>query len=122
MLHAHLNLELSRLALILFVGTGANDASNWVNRSPYPMIHILRQASVTKASMDLPDVPVSLKNKRLLRTMAERGELQAYLSALPGMEKQKDKLAQACALPPEIQNSAEPEETNYLYLDDTAAL
>jgi uncharacterized protein len=32
----------------MFGGVDANDASNYTNRSPYPMLHILREDSVTK--------------------------------------------------------------------------
>lgn len=33
----------------LFAGSIENDAANYTNRSIYPMIHILREASITKA-------------------------------------------------------------------------
>lgn len=43
-----------------FNGTTEDDASNFSNRSPYPMLHILREASVEKAIEhydDIDDVP-----------------------------------------------------------------
>ena len=35
--------------LYLFDGTETDDPANFTNRSPYPMIHLLREKSVTKA-------------------------------------------------------------------------
>jgi hypothetical protein len=45
----------------LFAGTTNQDASNYTNRSPYPMLHFLREASVTKAvtaHLDIDKVPL----------------------------------------------------------------
>jgi hypothetical protein len=33
-----------------FAGTGLDDVENYTNRSPYPMLHLLREASVTRAT------------------------------------------------------------------------
>ncbi|MEO5943714.1 MAG: DUF1415 domain-containing protein [Ferruginibacter sp.] len=33
----------------LFAGAGKNDPENYTNRSPYPMLHILKEESVSKA-------------------------------------------------------------------------
>lgn len=38
-----------------FAGTEACDAENYTNRSPYPLLHILREASVEKAIKNHPD-------------------------------------------------------------------
>lgn len=35
--------------LYRFAGSTENDAANYTNRSPYPMLHLLREASVEKA-------------------------------------------------------------------------
>ena len=40
----------------LFMGTGFNDAENYTNRSPHPMLHILREASLEKAIDQHPDI------------------------------------------------------------------
>lgn len=40
----------------LFAGAANTDPSNYTNRSPYPMIHLLREASVSKAVDSYPDV------------------------------------------------------------------
>ncbi len=39
-----------------FAGTGPEDAENYSNRSPYPMLHLLREDSVAKAVASHPDV------------------------------------------------------------------
>ena len=38
-----------------FAGVSPDDASQYTNRSPYPMIHILREASVEAATKTYPD-------------------------------------------------------------------
>lgn len=39
-----------------FAGTDADDASNWTNRSPYPMLHLLREEDVERAVETHSDV------------------------------------------------------------------
>lgn len=38
-----------------FAGTAPNETSNFTNRSPWPMLHLLREASVEKAIAGNPD-------------------------------------------------------------------
>ena len=38
-----------------FAGTDANDISNYSNRSPYPTLHLLREASIDKAVAAFPE-------------------------------------------------------------------
>ena len=38
-----------------FAGSGVDDISNYSNRSPYPTLHILREASVERAVAAFPD-------------------------------------------------------------------
>jgi len=46
-----------------------NDPANFTNRSPYPMIHILRESSVSKAVDHHPDIEnVPLMNMKKLQT------------------------------------------------------
>ena len=40
----------------LFAGSNEADPSNYTNRSPYPMLHFLREDSVTKAIDSYPDI------------------------------------------------------------------
>lgn len=39
-----------------FAGTGPDDAQNYSNRSPYPMLHLLREDSVERAIAGYPDI------------------------------------------------------------------
>jgi uncharacterized protein len=39
----------------LFAGSGINDAANYTNRSPYPMLQILREESVSRAVDSYPN-------------------------------------------------------------------
>ena len=39
----------------LFAGSSMDDAANYTNRSPYPMLHILREESVSRAIDNYPD-------------------------------------------------------------------
>ncbi len=38
-----------------FADTAADDIGNFTNRSPYPMLHLLRQASIDRAVQGFPD-------------------------------------------------------------------
>jgi hypothetical protein len=38
-----------------FAGTEPDDVTNRTNRSPYPMLHLLREASIERAVADYPD-------------------------------------------------------------------
>jgi uncharacterized protein len=56
-----------------FAGSAPHHPDNYTNRSPYPMIHILREADVTKAVDSLPDGDAGLiwsRNVRLLNDLS----------------------------------------------------
>lgn len=55
-----------------FEGTKPEEASNYTNRSPYPMLHLLREDSVTKAVETYPDVE-QIPNNNII-TMLALGE------------------------------------------------
>jgi hypothetical protein len=62
----------------LFAGSSMNDAANYTNRSPYPMLHILREESVSRAIESYPDThKISEKN-----TAFARGKGLAYMQSL----------------------------------------
>ena len=63
-----------------FAGTDADDMSNATNRSPYPTLHLLREASVERAVQAFPEADAIYENNiRRLRALGPRGwaELQA---------------------------------------------
>jgi len=50
-----------------FAGTQPDDPENFANRSPFPMLHLLREDSVTRAVDSHPDVEqIVLNNARVL--------------------------------------------------------
>jgi len=61
-----------------FSDSGFNDAANYTNRSPYPMLHILREESVSQAVASYPDTQkIPEKNTAFAR---QKG--LAYMQAL----------------------------------------
>ena len=57
-----------------FAGSAPNDAQNYSNRSPYPMLHLLREASVTRAVATYPGVSeIGSRNIATLRNLGEAG-------------------------------------------------
>lgn len=64
-----------------FDGVPANDPANYTNRSPYPMIHLIREASLEKAVKFHPDPEgIPERNIQLAREMGEE-QLKKLLSA-----------------------------------------
>lgn len=58
----------------LFDGVGEQDASNYTNRSPYPMIHVLRSEEVEEAIASHPNIEsVPKRNVELLRELGKEG-------------------------------------------------
>ena len=49
-----------------FAGTMLNDAENYTNRSPFPMLHILREASLNKALQNYPN-PEAIPQRKIER-------------------------------------------------------
>ncbi len=54
-----------------FAGKRSNDITNYTNRSPYPMLHLLREASVARAMAGRPDATAIVD--RNLSTMRRLG-------------------------------------------------
>ena len=53
-----------------FAGTRPDDIDNYTNRSPYPMLHLLREASVARAVESFPDAAdIFEKNIATLRAL-----------------------------------------------------
>ncbi|MGR9014333.1 MAG: DUF1415 domain-containing protein [Gammaproteobacteria bacterium] len=64
-----------------FQGSDSNDAANYTNRSPYPMLHLLRESSIEQAVASHPD-PESIPqhNIELTRKLG-LAKMQALLAA-----------------------------------------
>jgi hypothetical protein len=57
-----------------FVGSGPDDIENYTNRSPYPMLHLLRESSVERAAAATPDVAaIPARNIETLRRLGYEG-------------------------------------------------
>jgi len=64
-----------------FAGTAPDDAGNYTNRSPYPLLHLLREESIERVlanTLDAAQIPV--QNIALMNSMG-RDELQRLLLA-----------------------------------------
>jgi hypothetical protein len=63
-----------------FAGTSRQDITNFTNRSPYPMLHLLREASVARAVASFPGVDeVGEKNTETLRRLGPEGWRRLWL-------------------------------------------
>jgi len=57
-----------------FAGTAPDDIENYTNRSPYPILHLLREASVERAVAAFPDAAeIYEKNIATLRSLGHAG-------------------------------------------------
>jgi len=57
-----------------FAGTQSEDIENYTNRSPYPMLHVLREASIDRAIAAVPDTDeIYRRNIRTLRGLGLEG-------------------------------------------------
>jgi len=57
-----------------FAGTGADDIENATNRSPYPTLHLLREASIERAVAAFPEAEsIYEANQRTLRALGPAG-------------------------------------------------
>jgi len=57
-----------------YAGNAADDLANYVTRSPYPMLHLLREASVDRAVAAFPDATLIVdKNIETLRALGLEG-------------------------------------------------
>jgi len=63
-----------------FAGTESGDIENYTNRSPYPMLHLLREASIELAIAALPDAAeIYRRNIRTLRELGHAGWQRLWL-------------------------------------------
>jgi len=57
-----------------FAGTDADDITNYTNRSPFPALHLLREASVARAVVAFPEAEeIYEKNIETLRQLGKGG-------------------------------------------------
>ncbi len=67
-----------------FADTASDDADNLTNRSPYPILHILREASIEKALQNYP-LPEQIPNRNIYKvrslSLSQRRKCFPYLFA-----------------------------------------
>lgn len=80
-----------------FAGTAPDDIENHTNRSPYPILHLLRETSIAKAVAAFPDAAAIFnKNIETMRRLGHDGwnalkaSLMQPLNAALNNEKQKN--------------------------------
>jgi hypothetical protein len=74
----------------VFSDTDADDVTNCTNRSPYPMLHLLREASVSRATMAYPDAAQIFE--RNIKTLSALG-IEGWRALQAGTdETSKDKI------------------------------
>lgn len=63
-----------------FAGTEPDDVENYTNRSPYPMLHLLRESSVSAAVEAFPDTEqIYEKNIETMRALGHEGWRRLWL-------------------------------------------
>lgn len=70
-----------------FSGTQVNDPENFSNRSPYPMLHLLREDSVSRAVDDYPDVEqIVVRNAEVLEQLGSHALIERRLDCFSSDE------------------------------------
>ena len=65
-----------------FGGTDAHDVENFTNRTPYPTLHLLREASIDKAVAAYPDAAMIFeRNIEMLQQLGHAGWAQLGIAA-----------------------------------------
>jgi hypothetical protein len=74
-----------------FAGSAPDDIENYTNRSPYPMLHLLREASVERAVAAFPDASeIYEKNMATLRRLGHEGWRRLSAPPAPGPRQEED--------------------------------
>lgn len=64
-----------------FAETAADAIENYTNRSPYPMLHLLREASIARAVDEFPGIEsVPDKNIETMRKLGQEGWRRLWMS------------------------------------------
>lgn len=74
-----------------FAGTEANDIGNYTNRSPYPTLHLLREASIDRAVEAFPDAAdIFERNIETMRRLGAEGWAALQIDAPPASEDDRN--------------------------------
>ena len=70
-----------------FYGTESDDAENYTNRSPYPVLHLIREESLERVIADYPDVDqIPARNIGLMNSFG-KDKLQAIMQTCLNIDK-----------------------------------
>lgn len=72
-----------------FGGTGPDDAENYTNRSPYPMLHLLREESLERAIAGYPGTDLIPGQNIELMNRLGANEMRRRLSRLPAITQRR---------------------------------
>jgi len=71
-----------------FAGTDAEDITNYTNRAPYPILHLLREASIDRAVEAFPEAEtIYEKNMQTMRQLGHAGWSALALNARGSSKK-----------------------------------
>ena len=74
-----------------FAGSAPDDIENYTNRSPYPMLHLLREASVERAVAAFPDASeIYERNMATMRRLGHEGWRRLSAAPAPGSRQEDD--------------------------------
>jgi len=75
-----------------FAGTRADDITNFTNRSPYPTLHLLREASIDRAVEAFPDPQAIFEtNMQTLENLGPAGWAALNVGPTPTPESRHEK-------------------------------
>lgn len=74
-----------------FGGTAPDDAENYTNRSPYPMLHLIRERSLERVIADYPEVDQIPDRNIALMDMMGYEKLQVLMQACLNDDEKKDR-------------------------------
>jgi hypothetical protein len=67
-----------------FAGSAPDDIANFTNRSPYPTLHLLREASIDRAVAAFPDAAtIYERNIETLRRLGHEGWHRLHMRGQP---------------------------------------
>jgi hypothetical protein len=79
-----------------FTGTAPDDVTNYTNRSPYPMLHLLREASIDRAVAAGPEArKIYQQNIETMRRLGTKG----WMALGVGAPKDPEQEGSPCRLP-----------------------
>jgi len=74
-----------------FAGSAPDDIENYTNRSPYPMLHLLREASVERAVAAFPDASeIYERNMATMRRLGHEGWRRLSAAPAPRPRQEDD--------------------------------